>query len=836
MSGYDSTQSSEPGGAGQFKDRETDSSTDEDEYLPPVAPAPRGDEIRSDINDVKETKEEPSSHTSKIVSSHTFQTKLKSNILDPSVRAFTPSTNTEGPLAADVPKPNIVKARRRVSHLTHGARMEYDISRGALECMICCENVRRQSRIWDCGRCFAVFHLSCIRKWCKQSEKREGAGSWRCPGCQNVMSATPRKYMCWCGATENPEVNKYLPPHSCGQPCGKQRGCTHPCVEMCHAGPCSPCASMAPAQSCLCGKQSRQTRCKDPESKSTWSCEEVCGEIMACGVHTCQRTCHAGLCGVCTSLETSRCYCGQEQKSIECWDKSFTTKSQIQDAQGNIDDWDGSFSCLNICGRSFQCGKHTCSRTCHSQSLDSKKCPYRPEVVKTCPCGKVSLDDLGCLRSSCEDEIKACENICGRSRPCGHICRRRCHNKDCGICTEEVETECRCGRTTFAVRCQYKMKQPHCTKVCRSTLSCGRHKCHTICCPAERAGQKRLQAHKKKRFTVPIEEFESEHICIETCGRKLKCSKHLCANVCHAGPCPPCLEATYEDLSCHCRKTKIYAPVACSTPPPACNYPCTRPKICGHPQLEHNCHTDAEDCPRCPYLVERKCLCGKEMFAKGMMRAQPCWRQDVTCGRICGKMLECAAHTCQKTCHAPGECSSPCTQPCGKPRKACGHACVKPCHAPFECPQTAPCQVIYKVTCECGNLQQSAICNSTSSTPTGGKQTLKCNVTCATFQRNNKLAQALDIDADHVQEFPQLYSPATMAFYNQNKKWSVPIESTFRNFAASPSTMRRYAFPSMKRPQRAFLHGLAEAYGVDSEAQDPEPHRKYVHFSFSNMS
>lgn len=55
-------------------------------------------------------------------------------------------------------------------------------------------------------------------------------------------------------------------------------------------------------------------------------------------------------------------------------------------------------------------------------------------------------------------------------------------------------------------------------------------------------------------------------------------------------------------------------------------------------------------------------------------------------------------------------------------------------------------------------------------------------------------------------------------------RWAETQEREFRVFA-SDGAEKRLRFKPMPAPQRAFLHALAEDYGLDSESQDPEPHR-----------
>lgn len=219
-------------------------------------------------------------------------------------------------------------------------------------------------------------------------------------------------------------------------------------------------------------------------------------------------------------------------------------------------------------------------------------------------------------------------------------------------------------------------------------------------------------------------------------------------------------------------------------------------------------------------------MCGKKA-----VKNQPCWLQDVRCGEVCGRMLKCGAHHCRKTCHRAGECEDadgqPCQQPCGKTKKACGHPDMEnTCHAPFACKEDKPCQSKIYITCECQVQKQEARCGASR---TGGGnlgKTLPCNDECARLERNRKLAQALQIDqAAHVDGGDHIpYSTDTLNLYAESPKWAQTQEREFRVFAASTDE-KRLRFKPMQSHQRAFVHALAEDYGLDSESMDPEPHR-----------
>ena len=445
-----------------------------------------------------------------------------------------------------------------------------------------------------------------------------------------------------------------------------------------------------------------------------------------------------------------KCYCGKVVKKIACSEKDEKKESY---------DWTGCFDCGQHCNRSFDCGIHKCEQTCHPQEQENPHCPRSPDVVTYCPCGETSLDELNMSkRTSCTDPIPSCKNVCGKTLACGHACKQVCHTGECLPCLLTVDISCRCGRNSSSAVChQASEEPPQCTRLCRATLNCGRHACGERCCTGERKAIER-QATKRKlkplgAVTRAIDDnIEAEHICTRVCGRPLKCGNHTCADLCHKGPCNSCREAIFEDLTCSCGRTVMQAPLPCGTRPPVCTFPCRRSTACGHPAVAHNCHPAGEECPKCPFLTEKRCLCGKKP-----LKNQPCWREEVLCGLVCGKILKCGSHKCQKTCHRPRECEDAqqhCQQECGKAKKTCGHPCEQPCHAPSACKEEKPCPFKIIITCDCQRKKEEVKCNARSCIPDPpGRQTsLKCDDECVRLERNHNLALALHISDDHTDE------------------------------------------------------------------------------------
>ena len=730
-------------------------------------------------------------------------------------------------------------------------RTHEDIANNLYECPICTNEIGPKSQVWQCKTCWTSFHLACIRKWstnegsaAAQRQPPEGElppqRQWRCPGCNLPKDVVPSSYTCWCEKEVDPRPISGLPPHSCGQTCGKHRvlpkKCPHPCELLCHAGPCPPCTYVGPKQSCYCGKTSTSRRCVETDYDTGWSCGEICGDLMPCGDHTCQRPCHEGLCGACEVEIVGRCYCGKIVEQMACCDRGDEkpcTRAKDMTEPAIPERWQGIFACQTPCERSFDCEKHQCEKTCHPQEAEKPHCPRSPDVVTHCPCGKTTLSEISAIiREFCTATIPNCDKICSKRLACGHGCQQVCHSGDCMPCLKTVNISCRCGRIQSPTVChQGSEEPPQCTRSCKATLNCGRHECGERCCPGERKAAERQATKRKLRplgaARIIDEGFEAEHICTRSCGRLLKCGNHTCPELCHKGSCGTCREAIFEEVSCHCGRTVLQPPLPCGTTPPPCRYDCGRPTSCGHPRIPHNCHGDEQKCPKCPFLQEKPCMCGKKR-----LKNQPCWLADVRCGEVCGKKLRCGSHFCRKPCHRPGECEDigkSCQQPCGKAKKICGHPCEEQCHAPSSCREDKPCQNKMLITCDCQHLKQEIKCNASKTSEGNSKKTLACDDECARLARNQKLALALNIDPEAHKDDHIPYSTDTLKMFRENPKWAQIREREFRVFAADEHE-KRLRFKPMPPHQRTFLHSLSGDFGFDSESMDPEPHRHVAVF------
>ncbi|CAL9694794.1 unnamed protein product [Knipowitschia caucasica] len=602
---------------------------------------------------------------------------------------------------------------------------------GALTCLICIGSVKRTQPVWSCAGCFSHFHLPCVQKWARDSVflvssvTDEDFGQkqlpWPCPKCRAEYppSATPNRYMCYCGKVQDPPSDPWLVPHSCGSVCEKRLkpDCGHTCLLLCHPGPCPPCPKMV-SVTCLCGKaKPLPRRC----SNKSWSCQQVCAKVLPCKQHTCSQLCHSE-CQPCPRVSVQKCACGRERRERPCAEPLW--------------------NCTQVCGRPLSCGNHTCEEVCHSAP-----CPPCPRAVnRTCPCGKTKSS------AGCAEEVLPCGDTCDRPLTCGkHSCSRRCHRGNCDTCRQEVEKECRCGKHRKLMPCH---KEYLCDSKCSKTRSCQRHQCRRKCCPGE----------------CPP--------CDQNCGRSLGCRNHKCPSVCHQGACYPCPETV--PVSCSCSKTVLVVPCGRekSTKPPRCKELCRRPPECHHPSLQsHRCHPGP--CPPCTLPCDRALrgcdhhcprpchdrvlvqsqqvqLAGpweqpsKPAFEKKALPCAPCQvpiptscfgghevspvpchrRGPFSCGRQCGCPLTCTNHSCSRPCHpvAPGNKCEECELGCLKPRPlGCPHSCSKPCHS-GPCP---PCPQTLRQRCHCKISCLYIACTEWTAADDGTKTKLcSCNNQC----------------------------------------------------------------------------------------------------------
>lgn len=159
----------------------------------------------------------------------------------------------------------------------------------------------------------------------------------------------------------------------------------HNALRSCHPGPCPPCqvALVLPCpshQNPLTIKCSFSALNSASESSLSPVCDLICGRVKRCGKegHVCQLPCHYGDCGECDDREVVRCYCGLEEKDVNCgWnvtdEKLCARTIPHETAEGaagglsglekdaTVERWKGRFNCGKPCERLYDCGQHGCT-------------------------------------------------------------------------------------------------------------------------------------------------------------------------------------------------------------------------------------------------------------------------------------------------------------------------------------------------------------------------------------------------------------------------------------------------------------------------------------------
>ena len=136
-------------------------------------------------------------------------------------------------------------------------------------------------------------------------------------------------------------------------------------------------------------------------------------------------------------------------------------------------------SCDNLCPSLYECGVHYCPLLCHPDPCGP--CPYAPDQVLKCQCGKFYLQELPVTkRMNCTDPLPLCYLKCDKRYGCGHKCTQLCHTGPCPPCTGFVSVVCRCGKPAKTIGCSNLGSVPVggflCHRRCKESLSCGSHR------------------------------------------------------------------------------------------------------------------------------------------------------------------------------------------------------------------------------------------------------------------------------------------------------------------------------------------------------------------------
>jgi transcriptional repressor NF-X1 len=615
------------------------------------------------------------------------------------------------------------------------------IRQDRLECTVCYEGIGRTAGIWSCPVCYVIFHFTCIQSWIQQCLKgirminfRSSENSWRCPCCQTVETSIPHLDRCFCGQVCRPRNRRsslWLA-HSCGQPCGRlgrhrydnsnfQYTCLHPCAMICHPGPCPDC-TVAPVNiPCYCGATNLSMACHQvAQISSNRSCGRPCRRQLDCGLHRCEKLCHAGSCDSCSYQTRIRCHCGRQERDLTCRMLLVSTV-----------DKDG-FSCGELCLKTDACLEmlHPCQKICHSGSCGSL-CAFDPSLVKTCHCGKRSLRELSERpRLRCTSPIPTCNQICGLSLSCPsnrlldlvkhsqlqrHQCPKPCHNDLCTFsCTQKVTLACRCGSSQEIIECHQLgdiVPADHnhedlsvTTTVHRPPLITGLDVLSSLVSVETDRSE---QASPFSLWNPETLYFYTTKTCHRRCDQQLSCQRHFCHEIC-------CPFHRHRPNQLSDQQQYSYYDIGSQTPT----------ATTAATKTNSDSTVSIIDSPRCQSLCLKWLSCGKHVCEANCHQGPclPCSHyelDDVMCK--CGTLLYKSPVACRDEMSYKLAVSSRGLHPCRRPR-LCGHADHHYCHAEETCPpcmfpvhRTCPCRrkwLLRNVPCSQSSVSCGALCQN----------------------------------------------------------------------------------------------------------------------------
>ncbi|XP_077789501.1 transcriptional repressor NF-X1 isoform X2 [Podarcis muralis] len=355
------------------------------------------------------------------------------------------------------------------------------------------------------------------------------------------------------------------------------------------------------------------------------------------------------------------------------------------------------------------------SKETHTDGNSGWRCPACQNVssqvpnIYTCFCGRVKNPEWN------RNEIPhSCGELCRKKRSaqdCPHLCNILCHPGPCPSCPAFMTKKCECGRTSHSVRCGHSTAI-QCTNICGNVLNCGTHSCAQIChsgkCqPCELTVKQVCYCGSTSR-EVLCGTSEDHFSCLRTCGKKLSCGMHNCAQVCHPQSCQPCPRLPQIVHCCPCGQTPLNKLLElgcterklCTDPIPSCGRTCGKPLPCSSFDAVHTCENLCHEgeCGPCSRTSKISCRCALKTKEVPCASLKNQVEVVFLCDKRCNKKLSCGRHKCNEICCVDKE--HKCSLICGR-KLNCGiHRCEEPCHRGNcqKCWQTS----FEELTCYCG--------------------------------------------------------------------------------------------------------------------------------------
>ncbi len=545
--------------------------------------------------------------------------------------------------------------------------------------------------------------------------------------------------------------------------------------------------------------------------------------------------------------------------------------------------------CARTCSRKLACGRHKCNRQCcplasrtdeFGEARAESIALLSAQLRSALPPGAHAPPEA-VVAPAGQRAGHLCGRVCGKPLPCGkHSCDNLCHAGPCGECGHvdyDAPLACRCGRTTIAppVRCGTKL--PTCPCRCSVPRPCGHahpswHTCHPGACPpCVQPVSVMCGSGHELRNNIPC--HIGVVVCSRPCGKTLPCGEHACPRQCHTGPCLPA-EVIAEHESARAAILRGAEAFAASV------VAATRDEWPGAVQGsagaaggagaqessnapgDSNASASSSAGPAAPDFA------GARLKAQALSAASSSGVLDVD-------ELYAAAREEHRRANAY-KARIPCGHKCARRRALCEHTCTASCHPNRSCPEVA-CEETTTILCACGRLAAQVPCGHGAAPPGSdveldlSARRVPCDELCASAARARAFGEAIGVipspdslgglggigggggaggayegltmdngDRLFIHAGKLGYCPypdALLLYARDNPTVADKAEKSVRDLLLNPSKYDGSAkggsgldLAPMHRTHRAFVHQLAEIYGVNSTSFGVEP-RRYVRLS-----
>ncbi|XP_078159486.1 NF-X-like 1 [Carex rostrata] len=377
------------------------------------------------------------------------------------------------------------------------------------------------------------------------------------------------------------------------------------------------------------------------------------------------------------------------------------------------------------------------------QSLPSKELSYTcfcgrrrdpPNDLYLTPhsCGEPCGNPLYKTQNTGEEGTK--DKEAEEAMKCPHVCVLQCHPGPCPPCKAFAPRRpCPCGKNILARRCSDRMSPLSCGQQCGRLLECGRHLCAKVCHTGPCESCTVLVAAscfcgKKTEMVLcgdmavkgELKGNDGVFCCNSVCGRNLACGNHTCGNSCHPGPCGECELVPTKIKTCHCGNTQLKELRESCLDPIP-----TCSKVCAKalPCGTHFCKDTCHegDCPPCLVKVVQRCRCGLSTRNVECYKVSEA-KEVFLCPKPCGRKKNCGRHRCNESCCPLSQNSSQMDFIEWDP-----HQCSMQCGKKLRCGQHS-CQVL----CHSGHCPPCLETTFTDLTCACGKTSIPPPVPCGT--------------------------------------------------------------------------------------------------------